>query len=121
LATFYSRVVERLGKRREAGSVLLVSTGKSCPLCGNFLHDLFVHIGEAEVSSSEAVGGLFAVEAGFGALAVDKTALEAGAGHPHREGLDVVVRLTVLRFPPIGLWPNSPLGSRGCRPASRDP
>jgi hypothetical protein len=39
----------------------------------------------------ETVGELFVVEAEFVALAVDVTSLEAGAGHPYREGFDVVV------------------------------
>ena len=83
------------------------------PLSQNFFHDLSVDVGETEVSSLEAVGELFVVEAEeveeggvevvdvdfavdhseaeFVALAVDVPLLEAGAGHPHCEGFDVVV------------------------------
>ena len=72
-----------------------------------------MHVGEAEVSALEAVGELFVVEAEeveeggvevvdvdlavddaeaeFVALAVDVTTLEAGAGHPHCEGFNVVI------------------------------
>ena len=40
-------------------STFLEPTGKNCFLRQNFLHDLPVGIGEAEVSSLEAVGELF--------------------------------------------------------------
>src|SRR5437868_1158711 len=118
--------VRRKWPALELGMIFASTRRALCALRQDVLHNLAVHVGQAEMAALELVGQLEMVDAqaaknrglkvmhmdGIGdhvvavivRLAIGETLLHAAAGHPHREASRMVVAAVIcLRQPALAV------------------